>query len=180
MSKEALLIIIKHWKKISISYVNNLLLSATPRTTENIIQILANLQDFLRKPIIKNKLSDFYNLKKDEQLEIIRLILNSIPTVNINLLEDLMITWFQVLSEFENVKTNYILGIYLEEISKRPELILKLIRPVIRTIKRLEENNKEILRVCFIETLFNVSNRDTIVQILDKQANDFLNLKMNI
>lgn len=155
-------------------------MSTPPRTTENIIQILANLQDFLRKPIIKNKLSDFYSLTKEEQIEIIGLILNSIPHVDINLLEELMVSWFEVLSKFESKKINSILSIYLEEIFKKPALILKLVPSVIRTTKRLEDSNREILRICFIEALFNSSIKDEMLQILDKQTKDFLYKEKNI
>lgn len=155
-------------------------MSATPGTTENIIQILAALQEFLRKPIIKNKLADFYRLEKEDQIEIIGLILASIPSINMNILEELMITWFGVLSQFENIKINYILGIYLEEIFKKPELIPNLVPSILKTVGSLDEKNKEVLRNCFIEALFNSPVKDKIVKIFDKQTMDFLNIKKNI
>ena len=155
-------------------------MSATPSTTENIIQILVGLQEFLRKPIIKNKLADFYRLEKEDQIEIIGLILTSIPSINRSILEELMITWFGVLSQFENIKINYILGIYLEEIFKKPELIPNLVPSILKTAWSLEEKKKEVLRTCFIEVLFNSPVKDKIVKIFDKQTIDFLNIKKNI
>jgi len=155
-------------------------MSATPRTTENVIQILAALQEFLRKPIIKNKLKDFYRLEKADQIEIIGLILTSIPSIDRNILEELMITWFGVLSQFDNIKISYILSIYLEEIFKKPELIPTLVPSILKTAGSLEERNKEVLRICFIEVLFNSPVKDKIIKIFDKQTIDFLNIKMNI
>ena len=155
-------------------------MSATPRTTENVIQILATLQEFLRKPIIKNKLIEFYRLEKADQIEIIGLILTSIPSIDRNILEELMITWFGVLSQFDNIKISYILSIYLEEIFKKPELIPTLVPSVLKTAGSLDERNKEVLRVCFIEILFNSPVKDKIIKTFDKQTMDFLNIKMNI
>lgn len=155
-------------------------MSATPRTTENVIQILAALQEFLRKPIIKNKLIDFYRLEKADQIEIIGLILTSIPSIDRNILEELMITWFGVLSQFDNIKISYILNIYLEEIFKKPELIPTLVPSILKTAGSLDERNKEVLRVCFIEILFNSPVKDKIIKTFDKQTMDFLNIKMNI
>lgn len=155
-------------------------MSATPRTTENVIQILATLQEFLRKPIIKNKLIDFYRLEKADQIEIIGLILTSIPSIDRNILEELMITWFGVLSQFDNIKISYILSIYLEEIFKKPELIPNLIPSILKTAGSLDESKKEVLRVCFIEILFNSPVKDKIIKTFDKQTMDFLNIKMNI
>lgn len=155
-------------------------MSATPRTTENVIQILAALQEFLRKPIIKNKLIDFYRLDKADQIEIIGLILTSIPSIDRNILEELMITWFGVLSQFDNIKISYILSIYLEEIFKKPELIPTLVPSILKTAGSLDERKKEVLRVCFIEILFNSPVKDKIIKTFDKQTMDFLNIKMNI
>ena len=63
-------------------------MTANSDTTENIIQILGNLQPFLQKPIIKNKLLDFFKSDKDFQSNTIRLILDSLPKVD---LEKIMI-----------------------------------------------------------------------------------------
>ena len=62
--------------------------SANVSDTENIIEILGNLQPFLQKPIIKNKLLDFFKSDKDFQSNTIRLILDSLPKVD---LEKIMI-----------------------------------------------------------------------------------------
>jgi len=150
--------------------------SATPQTTENVIEILANLQVFLRKPIIKNKLLDFYKLEKDDQIEIINLVLESIPNVDVSTFQELITTWFEVLSKFDNKKITYIMQIYLEEIVKRSDLISKLIPPVIKAIKNLKEDEKEILRICFLETLFTINFRKEIIKNLDISSLDLLKI----
>ena len=151
-------------------------MSATPQTTENVIEILAGLQVFLRKPIIKHKLLDFYKLEKNEQVEIINLVLQSIPNVGVDTFEQLITTWFEVLSKFDNKKITYIMQIYLEEIVKRSDLISKLIPPVIKAIKNLKEDEKEILRICFLETLFTINFRKEIIKRLDTASLDLLKI----
>ena len=151
-------------------------MSATPQTTENVIEILANLQVFLRKPIIKNKLLDFYKLEKDDQIEIINLVLESIPNVDVNTFQELITTWFEVLSKFDNKKITYIMQIYLEEIVKRSDLISKLIPPVNKAIKNMKEDEKEILRICFLETLFTINFQKEIIKNLDIASLDLLKI----
>ena len=151
-------------------------MSATPQTTENVIEILANLQVFLRKPIIKNKLRDFYKLEKDDQIEIINLVLESIPNVDVNTFQELITTWFEVLSKFDNKKITYIMQIYLEEIVKRSDLISKLIPPVNKAIKNMKEDEKEILRICFLETLFTINFQKEIIKNLDISSLDLLKI----
>ena len=46
-------------------------MSVTSGNIEDIIEILGNLQPFLRKPIIKNKLIDFFKSESEFQLETI-------------------------------------------------------------------------------------------------------------
>lgn len=151
-------------------------MSATPQTTENVIEILANLQVFLRKPIIKNKLLDFYKLQKDDQIEIINLVLESIPNVDVSTFQELITSWFEVLSKFDNKKITYIMQIYLEEIVKRSDLISKLIPPVNKAIKNMKEDEKEILRICFLETLFTIYFRKEIIKNLDISSLDLLKI----
>lgn len=153
-------------------------MSATPQTTENVIEILANLQVFLRKPIIKNKLLDFYKLEKDDQIEIINLVLESIPNVDVSTFQELITSWFEVLSKFDNKKITYIMQIYLEEIVKRSDLISKLIPPVSKAIKNMKEDEKEILRICFLETLFTITInfRKEIIKNLDISSLDLLKI----
>ena len=151
-------------------------MSATPQTTENVIEILAGLQVFLRKPIIKNKLLDFYKLEKNEQVEIINLVLQSIPNVGVDTFEQLITTWFEVLSRFDNEKINYIMKIYVEEIVKRPDLITDLIPSLLKAMKNLKEEEKEILRICFLETLFIINNKKNVFENLDQESLDLLKI----
>jgi hypothetical protein len=57
--------------------------SANSNDTKNIIEILDYLQPFLRKPIIKNKLIDFFKSDNEFQSETNNLILESLQNINL-------------------------------------------------------------------------------------------------
>ena len=84
-------------------------MSVTSGNIEDIIEILGNLQPFLRKPIIKNKLIDFFKSESSFQLETIELILDSLENIDIQKYQDLISSWLQVLVYFENTKINQII-----------------------------------------------------------------------
>jgi hypothetical protein len=71
--------------------------SANSSDTKNIIEILDNLQPFLRKPIIKNKLIDFFKSKSEFQSNTIKLILESLSNVELKKYNDLIKTWLEIL-----------------------------------------------------------------------------------
>ncbi|HEX2406042.1 MAG TPA: hypothetical protein VHJ38_02445 [Nitrososphaeraceae archaeon] len=72
-------------------------MSANSSDTKNIIEILDNLQPFLRKPIIKNKLIDFFKSKSEFQSNTIKLILESLSNVELKKYNDLIKTWLEIL-----------------------------------------------------------------------------------
>ena len=50
-------------------------MSVDPKLAGNVIQILANIPDFLRRPILQRKLEEFYSMADDDKHETISLIL---------------------------------------------------------------------------------------------------------
>ena len=79
-------------------------MSVDPKLAGNVIQILANIPDFLRRPILQRKLEEFYSMADDDKHETISLILKAIALTEHRKLSVLTKTWMQVLSEFEGVK----------------------------------------------------------------------------
>ena len=152
-------------------------MSNNTNTTENIIEILSKLQEFLRKPIIKNKLKDFYNLEEDEQREIISRVLDSIDKFNENDLNNLTSTWLEALSDMDNIKINYIFKIYLEEVMKRPDSIKKINLIALNGIKSLNEGNKIKLIYCFTEVVFLFHDRKQIIKKIPKNSKNLIKIK---
>lgn len=138
-------------------------MSISTENTEDIIEILGNLQSFLRKPIIKNKLIDFFKKDSEFQLETINLILDSLENLNIEKYRDLISSWLEVLVYFETTKINQIMRLYLEGLLKRKELINPLEPVMFSCINKLNNEQKEKLRYCFLETLFMIPNKNNIL-----------------
>lgn len=138
-------------------------MSVNISNTEDIIEILGNLQPFLRKPIIKNKLIDFFKSDSVFQVETIELILDSLKNINIPKYQDLISSWLDVLVYFENTKINQIITLYLIGLIKRKELINPLEPTLFYCINKMSMDQKEKLRYCFLETLFMVPNNKNII-----------------
>lgn len=70
----------------------------------NIIQILANLPEFLRKPMLQKRLSEFFDMAEQERQETIALALAAAPTIDPQKLSVLVKTWLEVLAGFDAEK----------------------------------------------------------------------------
>lgn len=122
--------------------------------TEDIIQILGNLQPYLRRPIIKNKLDNFFKEEDELQLDTIDLIVKSLPNVDLQQYEDLIKTWLEILTVLDTAKINYLIRLYLQDLAKNPKII-SLINPlIIKCVRDLSQQKQDKLRNCFSEALF--------------------------
>jgi hypothetical protein len=137
--------------------------SITTGNTEDIIEILGNLQSFLRKPIIKNKLIDFFKKDSEFQLETINLILDSLKNIDIRNYRDLISSWLEVLVYFEPSQINHIIILYLNGLQKRKELINPLEPVLLYCINKMSKEQKEKLRDCFLEALFMIPYKNYIL-----------------
>lgn len=112
----------------------------------NILQILAGLPEFLRKPMLKNRLTEFFTLPEDERKETVANALNAAPAIDFNVLSNLVKTWMEVLCEFNEDKRKAMFGAYVDVIAVSPEVIAKLnIDGFISLFNSLPDDKKEIL-----------------------------------
>jgi hypothetical protein len=154
--------------------------TANSDTTENIIQILGNLQPFLQKPIIKNKLLDYFKSDIDFQKDTINLILESLNNINLQEYSNLIKNWLEILTEFDPPQINYLIQLYLERLSEKQGFIKILEPTIINCINHFDRDKKEKLRQCFLETLFLLAiDKNIILNNLSSEALNWL-LKKNI
>ena len=138
-------------------------MTANIDTTEDIIQILANLQPYLRKPIIKNKLDNFFKQDDEFQIETINLILKSLPNVDLEKYGEIITTWLEILADFDNIKINQLIRLYLEGLVINKKVI-RIINPlIIDCIKNFDYNKQKKLKDCFLETLFMIPYEKNII-----------------
>jgi hypothetical protein len=154
---------------VCLSFYNDLqdlkLLSFDQNASRDILQIVSNLPDFLRKPIILKKLHEFYSLSERDKYETISLILRGTCAVESTKLYPLIKTWLHILAELESVKVTEIFRIYCEFFLSNPTFFEKLnIQPLIDVFLKLENRNKEKLSDCLKEVFFLFPNRNEILK----------------
>jgi hypothetical protein len=140
-------------------------LSFDQNASRDILQIVSNLPDFLRKPIILKKLHEFYSLSERDKYETISLILRGTCSVESTKLYPLIKTWLHILAELESVKVTEIFRIYCEFFLLNPTFFEKLnIQPLIDVFLKLENRKKEKLSDCLKEVFFLFPNRNEILK----------------
>jgi hypothetical protein len=139
-------------------------LSFDQNASRDILQIVSNLPDFLRKPIILKKLHEFYSLSERDKYETISLILRGTCSLESTKLYPLIKTWLHILAELESVKVTEIFRIYCEFFLLNPTFFEKLnIQPLIDVFLKLENRKKEKLSDCLKEVFFLFPNRNEIL-----------------
>ena len=146
-------------------------MSFDQNASRDILQIVSNLPDFLRKPIILKKLHEFYSLNEHGKYETISLILTGTRSVEPSKLYPLIKTWLQILAELESVKVTEIFRIYCEFFVLNPTFFERLnIQPLIDVFLKLEDRTKEKLSDCLKEVFFLFPNRKEILKSIPRST----------
>jgi len=143
----------------------------------NIIQILAGLPDFLRKPMLQSRLKEFFAMSEPDRREMISTALTAAPTIDPSKLAILVRTWLEVLCEFEPDKRMIIFGTYAKQALQNPELVERLdFGSLTRTFMLLEEKQKEKITDSLHEVLFAIPNRDKVLKLIPEDSQRALKL----
>jgi len=112
----------------------------------NIIVNLANLPDFLRNPILKKRMMEFFSLSKPDQDEVINNALEAGPTIPFPNFAKLFKTWLKILATLSEEQREGLFSAYITEISQNPQkLILFNLDGILEIFLTLEENEKEAI-----------------------------------
>lgn len=144
----------------------------------NIIQILANLPDFLRKPMIQGRLKEFFSMTEEDKSETIAMALAAAPTIDPSKLAVLFKTWLEVISDFEPEKRSKLFGIYSKQVLANPTPLQKLdFESLTRTFLSIDEKQQHSISDSLHETLFAIPNRTEILKLIPEQTLRALKLK---
>ena len=144
----------------------------------NIIQILANLPDFLRKPILQNRLKEFYAMSDEDRRETIGLALSAAPGIDPAKLSVLFRTWLEVLAEFDSEKRAIMFQTYCRQILRSPRSIEKLdFRSLTATFVSLNQRQRERIADSLKEVLFSLPNRGEILKMVPEDSLRAVGLK---
>lgn len=87
---------------------------------------LASLPEFLRKPMLSARVSEFPRLPKNEQADIIHHALDASPTIPFDRFSTLLQTWLEVVSEQGVEDRRVLLEAYAGEILANPDKLVQL------------------------------------------------------
>ncbi len=112
----------------------------------NIIVNLASLPDFLRKPILKKRMIEFFSLSEPEKKEVINNALEAGPTIPFPNFSKLFKTWLKILTTLSEEQREGLFSAYIVEVSQNPQKLITFnLDGILEIFLMLEENEKEIL-----------------------------------
>ena len=153
-------------------------MSTNSKVAGNIIKILADLPDFLRKSMLRSKLQEFYLMEEPDKHETISLALNAASTIEGSTLYVLMKTWMEVLSEFDGVRITNMIRIYCEEILMNPRAIENLnMESLIDGFCSIEDKQSEKLADCLKEVILSFPKRYELLKIIPEPALKILKIE---
>ena len=92
----------------------------------NIIEILAGLPDFLRKPILRKRMLEFPQLPGSEQEDIVKNALEASPDISFEVFAKLFETWLEVLAGMGEAERRILLEAYARGVAEMPERVAAL------------------------------------------------------
>ncbi|MBT6647376.1 MAG: hypothetical protein HOB51_07665 [Thaumarchaeota archaeon] len=125
-----------------------------PNFAGNIIVNLASLPDFLRTPILKKRMTEFFSKNQDDKSEIIVNALNAGPTIPFPNFSKLFKTWLEVLATINNENREDMFSNYFRHILISPEkIILFNLDAIFEIFLQVDEEIQKIL-ILSIKTVF--------------------------
>jgi len=146
-----------------------------PNYAGNIIIILANLPDFLRKPILKKRMMEFFPMSEPEKSEIINNALEAGPTIPFPNFSKLFKTWLEVLCTVSEENRYTMFSNYIKHIINSPQKIIAFnLDGILEIFLSLEQANQEIISISIqnvIKSLDQDSKRKLVLLIPENAKN---------
>ncbi|MCJ8306810.1 MAG: hypothetical protein HRU07_07170 [Nitrosopumilus sp.] len=112
----------------------------------NIIVNLASLPDFLRNPILKKRMVEFFSLSEPERKEVINNALEAGPTIPFSSFAKLFKTWLKILTTLSEEQRKGLFSAYIIEAAQSPQKLIAFnLDGILEIYLTLEENEKEII-----------------------------------
>ena len=139
---------------------------------------LASLPEFLRKPMLSARVSEFPRLPKNEQVDVIHHALDASPTIPFDKFSTLLRTWLEVVSEQGAEDRRVLLEAYAGEILSSPDKLVQLhMDGIVEVFLGLEPNRQNTIITTLRMILSDMDDNDksklialmpeSIKQILD-------------
>ena len=125
----------------------------------NIIVNLASLPDFLRNPILKKRMVEFFLLSEPERKEVINNALEAGPTIPFSSFSKLFKTWLKILTTLSEEQREGLFSAYIVEASQYPQKLITFnLDGILEIFLTLEKNEKEIIASTIKKIINNLDN----------------------
>jgi hypothetical protein len=146
---------------------------SSPNHAGNIIVNLAGLPEFLRKPILHKRLSEFFSMTREDKNEIINNALQAGPTIPFDKFSTLFKTWLETLCNLSEEQRTIMFSSYINEISLHPEKLIAFnLDGIFEIYMSLSTDQKSILSTTIKKILesFDDKDRKKIYMIIPEMA----------
>ena len=117
-----------------------------PNYAGNIIVSLASLPPFLRKPILKKRLMEFFSMSVQDKEEVINNALAAGPTIPFDNFARLFKTWLEVLSSLSEEHRTIMFSNYIANVTANPQkLVLFNLDGILEIYFSLNQEQRNIL-----------------------------------
>ena len=128
-----------------------------PNYAGNIIINLASLPDFLRKPILKKRMTEFFSISEPEKSEIINNALDAGPTIPFPNFSKVFKTWLEVLCAISEENRYTMFSNYIKHIINSPQKIIAFnLEGILEIFLSLEQANQEIISISIQKVVKNL------------------------
>ncbi len=144
----------------------------------NIIINLASLPDFLRNPILKKRMVEFFSMSEPDRKEVINNALEAGPTIPFPNFSKLFKTWLKILTTLTEEQREGLFSAYITEVARSPhKLITFNLDGILEIFLTLEENEREILASTIKKIINNLdeNSKRKILLVVPENAKKHLN-----
>ena len=148
-----------------------------PNYAGNIIIVLANLPDFLRKPILKKRMMEFFSMSESEKSEVINNALEAGPTIPFPNFSKLFKTWLEVLCTISEENRYDMFSNYIKHIINSPQKIIAFnLDGILEIFLSLEQSNQEIISISIQNVIKNIDpdSKKKLVLLIPENAKNVI------
>ena len=139
----------------------------------NIIVNLAGLPEFLRKPILHKRLTEFFSMNQEDKKEIINNALQAGPTIPFDKFSTLFKTWLEILCSMTEEQRVVMFSNYINEITAHPEKLIAFnMDGIFEIYMSLSEDQKSTLSATIKKIVgsFDEKDRKKLYMIIPEMA----------
>ena len=145
----------------------------------NIIVNLASLPDFLRTPILKKRMVEFFSKDELDKKEIINNALEAGPTIPFLNFSKLFKSWLKIIANLSEEHREGMFSAYIAQSLLSPEKLISFnLDGILEVFLELEENEKEIISNTIKKIIGNLNDeeRKKILIMIPNNAKNHLKI----